>query len=83
MLRSSHFSQDIASQILKMTKKRLVGIPDDILKNFEEKITCQIMNKIEEIISTKFKEIFSHESEINTFVLKNEIALLNANSHYL
>ena len=40
-----------------MTKKRLVGIPDEILKNLEEKITNQIMNKIDEIISTKCKEI--------------------------
>ena len=66
-----------------MTKKRLVGIPDEILKNLEKKITSQIMNKIDEIISTKCKEIFSHESKNNTFVFKNEIALLKANSHYL
>ena len=66
-----------------MTKKRLVGISDEILKNLEEKITSQIMNRIDEIISTNCKEIFSHESENNTFLLKNKIALLKANSHYL
>ena len=66
-----------------MTKKCLVVIPDEILKNLEEKITSQIMNKIDEIISTKCKEIFSHELENNTFVLKNKIAFLQANSHYL
>ena len=41
------------------------------------------MNKINEIISTKCKEIFLFESENNTFVLKNEIAFLKDNSHYL
>ena len=38
------------------------------------------MCKINEIIPTKCKEFFSQESENNAFVLKNEIALLKANS---
>ena len=61
----------------------MVLIPDEILKNLEEQITSQIMRKIDAIISTKCKEIFSHELENNTFVLKNKIALLKTNSHYL
>ena len=65
-----------------MTKKRLVGIPDEILKKLGRENYEPIINKIDEIISTKCKEIFSQKSENNTFVLKNEIAL-KANSHYL
>ena len=58
-----------------MTKKRLVGIPDEIFKNLEE-ITSQIINKINKVSQQNAKKFFCKSQKITLLFLKMKLFLL-------